>query len=105
MFNGTQRAVRFRAALEFTLGNRLMEMTPDEAKAHLWKFITPDARASAGSDLQSGGAPTISLGAGFDDVRTALGAPEKTVNLGAKVIWVYKDLRVSFQDGKVADVQ
>jgi hypothetical protein len=27
------------------------------------------------------------------------------VNLGAKQIWVYKDLKVTFLNGKVSDVQ
>jgi hypothetical protein len=34
-----------------------------------------------------------------------LGQPEKIVNLGAKQIFVYKDLKVTFINGKVVDVQ
>ena len=33
------------------------------------------------------------------------GQPEKTVNLGSKQIYVYKDLKVTFVNGKVSDVQ
>jgi hypothetical protein len=40
-----------------------------------------------------------------DQVKTALGAPDKIVNLGAKQIYVYKDLKVTFLNGKVSDVQ
>jgi len=29
----------------------------------------------------------------------------KIVNLGAKKIYVYKDMKVTFKDGKVSDVQ
>jgi len=36
---------------------------------------------------------------------TLLGKPDKIVNLGPKVTYVYKDMKVIFQDGKVADVQ
>jgi hypothetical protein len=40
-----------------------------------------------------------------DQVKTALGNPDKIVNLGSKMIYVYKDLKVTFIDGKVSDVQ
>jgi hypothetical protein len=41
----------------------------------------------------------------LNDVTTALGQPEKMVNLGKKQIYVYKDLKITFVDGKVTDVQ
>ena len=41
----------------------------------------------------------------IDQVQQALGAPLKTVNLGAKQIYVYKDLKITFLNGKVSDVQ
>jgi len=48
---------------------------------------------------------TIQLGQTPDQVLAALGQPDKIVNLGAKQIYVYKDLKVTFLKGKVADVQ
>jgi hypothetical protein len=48
---------------------------------------------------------TIQLGQTLQDVEGALGQPEKKVNLGAKQIYVYKDLKITFVDGKVSDVQ
>jgi hypothetical protein len=47
----------------------------------------------------------IVLGMALNDVTTALGQPEKMVNLGKKQIYVYKDLKITFVDGKVTDVQ
>jgi hypothetical protein len=47
----------------------------------------------------------IQLGMSPDQVQSALGKPEKIVNLGAKQIWVYKDLKVTFLNNKVSDVQ
>jgi len=38
-------------------------------------------------------------------VQGSLGKPDKIVNLGTKQIWVYKDLKVTFLNGKVSDVQ
>ncbi len=40
-----------------------------------------------------------------DQVTNALGKPEKIVKLGAKQIYYYKDMKVTFLNGKVSDVQ
>jgi len=40
-----------------------------------------------------------------DQVKAALGNPDKIVNLGTKLIYVYKDIKVTFLNGKVSDVQ
>jgi hypothetical protein len=48
---------------------------------------------------------TIEKGQTADQVQGSLGRPDKIVNLGAKQIWVYKDLKVTFVNGKVSDVQ
>ncbi|MGC2323415.1 MAG: hypothetical protein WA463_12355 [Terriglobales bacterium] len=48
---------------------------------------------------------TIQLGQTTDEVVAVLGQPDKIVNLGAKQIYVYKDLKVTFLKGKVSDVQ
>ena len=48
---------------------------------------------------------SIQLGQTIEQVVAALGQPEKIVDLGAKKIYVYKDLKVTFLNGKVTDVQ
>jgi hypothetical protein len=40
-----------------------------------------------------------------DQVIAAIGQPDKKINLGAKQIYVYKDIKVTFINGKVSDVQ
>lgn len=47
---------------------------------------------------------TIQLGMTTDQVQAALGRPEKIFNVGAKQIYTYKDVKITFQDGKVSDV-
>jgi hypothetical protein len=55
---------------------------------------------------QQGGEPqTIQMGMTPDQVQGSLGQPQKIVNLGPKQIYVYKDLKVTFLNGKVVDVQ
>jgi len=48
---------------------------------------------------------TIQMGMTTDQVQASLGQPSKVVNLGAKQIYVYKDLKITFLNGKVVDVQ
>ena len=50
-------------------------------------------------------AKTISKGQTDDEVRSILGPPETVVDLGRKKIYQYKNLKVSFKDGKVSNVE
>jgi hypothetical protein len=54
---------------------------------------------------KSAGPAKIALGQSQDEVRRSFGTPERVIELGAKVIWAYKDMKVVFVDGTVADVQ
>jgi hypothetical protein len=47
----------------------------------------------------------IAIGQTIDQVTAALGNPTKIVDLGAKKLYVYKDMKITFKDGKVSDVQ
>lgn len=48
---------------------------------------------------------SIDKGMTTDQVQAAMGKPDKIVNLGAKTIYYYKDMKVIFLSGKVSDVQ
>ena len=48
---------------------------------------------------------SIQVGQTMDQVLAILGEPVKKVDLGPKQIFVYKDLKVTFKDGKVADAE
>lgn len=56
-------------------------------------------------DNQAPQPPTIQIGQPLREVESLLGPPEKKVDLGPKQIYVYKDLKITFIDGKVSDVQ
>jgi hypothetical protein len=62
---------------------------------------------SATLDQNDAPQPTgnIGLGSTMDEVVAAFGQPLRTADLGAKKIYIYKDVKVTFQDGKVVDVQ
>jgi hypothetical protein len=48
---------------------------------------------------------TVSLGQTPDEVVAALGQPAKKAKIGTKEIYFYKDLKVTFLNGKVKDIQ
>lgn len=58
-----------------------------------------------GQQAQSNQQPqSIQMGMTIDQVTAAFGQPEKMVNLGPKQLYVYKDMKVTFINGRVADV-
>jgi len=63
------------------------------------------AENSTPADSGSTAPKTIALGQTKDEVVAALGQPQKVVNLGAKELYIYPDMKVTFLNGKVADVQ
>jgi hypothetical protein len=48
---------------------------------------------------------TIALGQTMDQVVGILGQPKNIVDLGAKKIYVYQDLKITFNNGQVSDVE
>lgn len=49
--------------------------------------------------------PKVQIGQTPDEVIAALGQPDKKIDLGAKKIFIYKDVKITFKDGKVADAE
>ncbi|HME33784.1 MAG TPA: hypothetical protein VKF84_01005 [Candidatus Sulfotelmatobacter sp.] len=48
---------------------------------------------------------TVQVGMTTDQVQSALGKPDKIFTVGTKQIYVYKDVKVTFLNGQVSDVQ
>jgi hypothetical protein len=92
------QGTRYRAELNVKLPG-LDSMTPDDVKKSIDAVITDAATASA---VES---KTVKLGMSTDEVKKTLGNPDKIVDLGAKQVFVYKDMKVIFMDSKVSDVQ
>jgi hypothetical protein len=85
--------------------NQILEIQPDDSGQ---QQQGQDAQGQQGAQQEAAPAqpaPTIQLGQSLDEVKGLLGEPLKVVNLGVKQIFVYKDLKVTFLRGKVADVQ
>jgi hypothetical protein len=86
------------------------EAQPDSNAASELSSVTQEAdreeqqAVSQGQDT-SAATPTLTLGLSIDEVKAIQGEPQKIVDLGAKKIYVYKDLKITFTDSKVTDIQ
>jgi hypothetical protein len=49
--------------------------------------------------------PTIAIGQTMNQVTAGFGQPLRVANLGGKVIFYYKDMKVTFTNGKVSNVE
>jgi hypothetical protein len=83
---------------------------PDSNVAGELTSVTQEAdRAEQQAVSQAGDSsappPTLTLGLSVEDVKAIQGEPQKIVDLGSKKIYVYKDLKITFTDGKVSDIQ
>lgn len=98
--HGSTKQTRYKAQLSFELGKDFMaSATPEATEKAIETVIIPEAEAQAANTK------TVELGQTPDQVKSAVGAPDKIIKLGAKEVYVYKDMKVVFVDGKVSDVQ
>jgi hypothetical protein len=78
---------------------------PTDAPAPLNEAIPQTTQPPPPPDVESAAPVRIELGQTIDQVTAVLGQPAKMVDVGSKKIFVYKDLKITFLDGKVSDVQ
>ncbi len=91
-------STRYRAELNVKLPG-LDTMTPEDVKKTIDNIVADPAVASA---VQS---KTVKLGMSAEEVKATLGNPDKIVELGAKQLFIYKDMKIVLVYGKVSDVQ
>ena len=77
----------------------LDSMTPDDVKKSIEAVVADPAVASAAQSK------IVKLGMSPEEVKQSLGNPDKVVDLGAKQVFIYKDMKIILIDGKVSDVQ
>lgn len=64
-----------------------------------------DGTVQAASAVAPATPVTLSLGMSIDDVVAQQGQPKKMIDLGPKKIYIFNDIKVTFRDGKVTDIQ
>lgn len=97
---GSTQQVRYKGILRFEFPkNYLAAANFKDVRAAIEAIMAPP------TESETSGTKTASLGQSPEQVQANLGKPDKIIDLGPKVVFVYKDLKIIFQDGKVADVQ
>jgi len=74
-------------------------------KQVLAQAIPVDANANPASVAGGSNTPTIAMGETISQVVAAKGLPNQIANLGAKQIYVYGDMKITFVNGRISDVQ
>jgi hypothetical protein len=126
--NGVQQPSFYKSEVVFQFGKgSLQNMNPSQVEDTIAQVLAIDSggdsqqqngqadqnqnnnQSGGGQQAQQQAPPAepqqIEKGMTPDQVKAALGTPEKIINLGTKLIYVYKDIKVTFLNGKVADVQ
>ena len=73
----------------------------------VWTSCFRQARDAHLAELTTKNAPPKTVEVGFteEQVRAALGEPDKVLKLANKTIWVYEDVKVTFEGGKVSNLE
>ena len=91
---------RYKGSLDYFFpGGYLQAADFNDVKKAINAALVPEV------EYQDAGAATVALGMTPAQVESVLGKPSKIVDLGNKKIFVYSDIKITFMDGKVADVQ
>ena len=65
----------------------------------------PSDSAAAPAAAPAGPPKEVALGQTIDQVTAILGQPKTVMDLGPKKVYVYPDMKIIFNGGKVTDVQ
>jgi len=80
--------------------------TPDQLLSTISEVLTVQPDDAAASPPQPAPQPkTVLKGDSIDQVVATLGKPEKILQVDPKLIYVYKEVKITFLDGKVSDIQ
>lgn len=114
--NGVQQPSSYKSAVVFQFPKGyLAKADVSQVQDVITQVFAPDTGSTGQQEAQTQQQPasseptpeppTIQIGQTIDQVKAAWGPPERIVDLGKKQIYLYKDLKITFVDGKVADVQ
>lgn len=99
---GNTEHTRLKSGLRFDFDKALLATAdPATLKKVFDAIIKPESEVQAAATATK----TLGLGQTPEEVEASMGKPETVINLGPKMTYVYKNMKVIFVDGKVADVQ
>jgi len=80
----------------------------DKAEQEIGAQAPGDASGPSAAAPEAPAAPPpaeLAMGQTYDQVKAILGVPKSIADVGPKKIYVYKDVKVTFLNGKVTDIQ
>jgi predicted ATPase len=97
---GSTKQVRYNGAVRFLFpAETFAAITAPELKAAIDPVLAVEA------ELANATPQTIELGQTPEEIESILGKPVRIVKAGDKLIYMYSDLKITFVDGKAADIQ
>lgn len=113
--SGTRGPTPLQASIRFRYEGGLAAVTSGRIMDDIREWFRVEGEAGIdgqagpavepGTVGETGATRTIRSGQSPEEVVSILGAPGKIFILGAKTIFVYRDIKVIFVDGKVADAE
>jgi hypothetical protein len=99
------RSCEPHCAVSATTGETVGEAGAPQTSVQPSEAASPIAPPPPPQDAPQQATQTVAIGQTPDQVTAALGAPKQIIDLGAKKIYRYADMKVIFMNGKVSDVQ
>ncbi len=98
--NGNTQQARYVTALDFQFPkNYLATASAENVKGVIEAVLKPE------QGLTIAGPKKIEIGQTPAEVESIVGSPEQIIELGSKKIYVYKNMKITFINGKLSDVQ
>jgi hypothetical protein len=95
---GTTQSQPYELFVKFQYEDDIDGLSAERILNDIYVWLKPEEEVASSTK-------TISLGMSPEQVIKLLGVPEKKIDLGAKKILVYKDIKITLVDDKVTDVQ
>lgn len=89
----------YQLALQFTYSDGLSATEANRIVDDIGRFFSTDKEVASSDD------DTLKLGQTPEDVVRIMGPPNRKVDLGGKLIYTYDDLKITFENGVVANVE
>lgn len=89
----------YQLVLQFTYSEGISGIEANRVVDDIARFFATDKELASSDD------DTLKLGQTPEQVVLIMGAPKRKVDLGGKLIYTYDDLKITFEDGVVVNVE
>ena len=96
---GKMKMQPYQLALQFTYSEGVPAMEASRVVDDIARYFSTEKEVAAADD------DTLKLGQSPDQVVSIMGPPKRKVDLGGKLIYMYDDLKITFENGAVVNVE